>query len=164
MRKFTVAAIGTLGLLVALGAGSSAFATNSDYAEFDGTNPANQGGSGALCGAKAGGANGTVFTYHVSVSNFSDTTAILRLTHSDGVDETRYQIPGRTSFSMSHEGGKNPTNKAVRFSIEGNGQLAGEASITGPNVFCLSCDADANGAPACDALIPVGGTGPGPNN
>jgi len=118
----------------------------------------------ALCGAKAGGANGTVFTYHVSVSNFSDTTAVLRLTHSDGVDETRYQIPGRTSFSMSHEGGKNPTNKSVRFSIEANGQLAGEASVTGPNVFCLSCDADANGAPACDALIPVGGAGPGPNN
>ncbi len=89
---------------------------------------------------------------------------MLRLTHSDGVDFTRYQIPGGTSFSLTQEGGKNPTNKAVRFSIEGNGELAGEASVTGANVFCLSCDADADGAPACDAIIPVGGLGTGPNS
>jgi hypothetical protein len=100
----------------------------------------------------------------VSVSNFGTDTAVLRLTHSDGVDFERYQIPGGTSFSLTHDGGTNPTNKAVRFSIESNGQLAGQASVAGPKAFCMSCDADADGAPACDAIIPVGGTGTGPNN
>src|SRR5262249_33219813 len=145
----------------------AAQAGNSDYAEFDGTNPANKGGSGALCGTQTGGPSatgGASFTYHVSVSNFSTQTAVLRLTHSDGVDFERYQVPGGTSFSLTHEGGKNPTNKAVRFSIENNGALAGQASVTGANVFCLSCDADANGAAACNALIPAGAIGPGPNS
>ena len=166
-----------------LGMRNVAIAGNSDYAEFDGTNLSNQGGSGALCGTKTGGfksnhqndqgddndqgkgkGKGAAFTYHVSVSNFSAETAVLRLTHLDGVDFERYQIPAGTSYSLTHEGGTNPTNKAVRFSIESNGQLAGQASVTGSQVFCLSCDADADGAPACDAIIPVGGTGAGPNN
>ena len=103
------------------------------------------------------------FTYHVNVSNFSDSLAVLRITFRDG-DITRYQIPARSSFSLTEEGGSNANNSAIRASIEGNGQLAGEASATGPKVFCLSCDADSDGAPACDKIIPVDvkslGTGP----
>jgi hypothetical protein len=165
--KFAMVATAVLITAFVIGTCGPVQAGNSDYAEFDGTNPANQGGSGALCGTRAGTpseSGGGTFTYHVSVSNFSGQTAVLRLTHSDGVDFERYQVPGGTSFSLTHEGGKNPTNKAVRFSIENNGRLAGQASVTGTNVFCLSCDADADGAPACDALIPAGGIGQGPNN
>src|SRR5262245_5097170 len=126
MQKIVTEAALVLAILV-FGMCGAVQAGNSDYAEFDGTNPANRGGSGALCGTNTGTpspSGGAVFTYHVSVSNFSGQTAVLRLTHSDGVDFERYQVPGGTSFSLTHDGGKNPTNKAVRFSIENNGALA----------------------------------------
>ena len=164
MRKVAMGTMLAFGLIMLLGSWSTAGATNSDFALFDGTNPANKPGSGAVCGAAAGGPQTPVFfTYHVNVSNFSDSLAVLRITFTDG-DITRYQIPPRSSFSLTEEGGSNEHNSAIRASIEHNGELAGEASATGPKVFCLSCDADSDGAPACDKIIPVDvkslGTGP----
>ncbi len=51
MRRISISAILTLTMI--LGAWSFTLAGNtSDYAEFDGTNAANQPGSGALCGAR----------------------------------------------------------------------------------------------------------------
>src|SRR3989442_9231479 len=163
MRKVAIGTMLALGLIMLLGSWSTAGATNSDFALFDGTNPNNRPGSGAVCGTAAGGPQTPVFfTYHVSVSNWSNSTAVLRITFTDG-DITRYQIPAGSSFSLTDEGGSNANNSAIRASIENNGQLAGEASATGPKVFCLSCDADSDGAPACNKIIPVGGLGPGPN-
>src|SRR5204862_2292951 len=139
MRKVAILIILALG--VSLGSWSTVRATNSDFALFDGTNPANQPGSGAVCGAAAGGSqNPTFFTYHVNVSNWSDSLAVLRITFSDG-DITRYQIPPRSSFSLTEEGGSNEHNSAIRASIEHNGELAGEAGRTGTQVWCISWDA-----------------------
>ena len=158
MRKVAILIVLALG--VSLGSWSTVRATNSDFALFDGTNPANQPGSGAVCGAAAGGSqNPTFFTYHVSVSNWSDSLAVLRITFSGDGDFTRYQIPARSSFSLTGEGGSNANNSALRFSVEENGQLAGEASATGPKVFCISCDADSDGAAACNKIIQAGGLG-----
>ena len=96
MRKVAILIVLALG--VSLGSWSTVRATNSDFALFDGTNPNNQPGSGAVCGTAAGGPQTPVFfTYHVNVSNWSDSLAVLRITFSDG-DFTRYQIPARSSF------------------------------------------------------------------
>ena len=163
MRKVAIGTVLALGLIMSLGPWSTAGATNSDFALFDGTNPANQPNSGAVCGAGSPtNLQNVFFTYHVNVSNFSDSLAVLRITFRDG-DITRYQILARSSFSLTEEGGSNANNSAIRVSIEGNGQLAGEASATGPKVFCISCDADSDGAAACTKIIKAGGLGAGPN-
>jgi len=100
-----------------IGPWSAAGATNSDFALFDGTNPNNRPGSGAVCGTAAGGPQTPVFfTYHVNVSNWSDSLAVLRITFTDG-DITRYQIPARSSFSLTEEGGsKRKITVAIRAS------------------------------------------------
>src|SRR5262249_18686126 len=48
MTKHVAPIVPLLGLIMMLGMRDVAIAGNSDYAEFDGTNPNNQGGSGAL--------------------------------------------------------------------------------------------------------------------
>jgi hypothetical protein len=167
MRITTLKFLLLVGSIIFLGTSGTALATNSDHSLFDGTNPDNQPSSGAVCGAKAGGSAGTPFTVHIAVSNFGTPTAVLRMTFPDG-ELVRYQVPNGTSFSLTQEGGRSAGDKAVRFSIEQDGELAGEASATGPSVFCVSCDAVSQGgvgAAACNSLVPVdpASLGAGPN-
>lgn len=132
----------------------TALATNSDFALFDGTNPANQPFSGVVCGAGSPKhLDKTSFTYNVSASNFGSGTAVIRVIFHDG-DIARYQIPAGQSFSMSQAAGSDSADRAIRVAIEANGQVTGEVSALGPKVFCLGCDADSAGDAKCDAVIP----------
>jgi hypothetical protein len=145
---------------------------DADHTLFDGTNPANQPSSGAVCGAyriEDGVPTLTdkPFTWHVSVSNFSDADALVRIINQDG-DFTHYHVPANSSFSLSQAGG-GKGNQAFRVWVEstattgnngsnsgggqGSGELAGEASIRGDGVFCISCDADSDGDATCDSII-----------
>jgi len=130
---------------------------NADHTLFDGTNPANQPNSGAVCGAYRIEHGVPIltdepFTWHVSVSNFSASEALVRIINQDG-DFTHYKVPANSSFSLSQAGG-GEDNQAFRVWVETDGQLAGEASIRGRGVFCISCDADSAGDAACDQIIP----------
>lgn len=165
MRTRMIGVSSALALVMLLGAWtitSAAPPKASDFALFDGTNPSNQPFSGAVCGSgKPSKLGSGAFTYNVSVSNFSSSTAVLRITFRDG-DFVRYQVPGGQSFSLTQAGSASPNN-AVRVTIENSGELAGEASavIARPgdsddstrSVFCISCDADSAGDAACDAII-----------
>ncbi len=53
-----------LALIALLGLGTVASADTSDFALFDGTNPANQPNSGAVCSANS------AFTYHLALANW----------------------------------------------------------------------------------------------
>ena len=100
MRKVAIGTVLALGLIMSLGPWSTAGATNSDFALFDGTNPANKPNSGAVCGSGSPtNLQNVFFTYHVNVSNFSDSVAVLRITFRDG-DITRYQIPATLSLKF----------------------------------------------------------------
>jgi hypothetical protein len=147
--------------------------SGADHTLFDGTNPNNQPSSGAVCGAFGADRKGHLtltdkpFTWHVSVSNFSFSDAVLRIIYQDG-DFTHYHVAANSSFSLSQAGG-GKGNRAIRAWVEtpqiggvngsnsgggqGSGELAGEASILGDGVFCISCDADSAGDAACDRII-----------
>ncbi len=72
----------------------------SDFALFDGTDPtANE--IGAQCAARLGSSkNAVAFTYHVTVSNWSDGVKILRVLYADGEEMARYQIPPHTPAAL----------------------------------------------------------------
>ena len=143
-----------------------------DHTLFDGTNPGNWPSSGAVCGAfrthhGVPKLSDEEFTWHLAVSNFSGGDALVRIIYEDG-DFTHYHVPANSSFSQSQAGGGRG-NRAFRIWVEqpapgpngsatgsasGSGELAGEASIRGKGVFCISCDADSAGDSACDAIIP----------
>ncbi len=153
-KSIAIIGVMLLATAAALVPSGAALATNSDFALFDGTNPANQPFSGVVCGAGAAKKlNSTFFTYNISASNFGTSTAVLRVIFNDG-DIARYQIPAGQSFSVSQAAGSNTADAAIRVVIENDGQLAGEVSAQGPKVFCLGCDADSAGDAACDAVIP----------
>jgi hypothetical protein len=153
-RMIGIAGVMLLAAAAALAPSGAALATNSDFALFDGTNPANQPFSGAVCGSgSAKKLNSTFFTYNISASNFGTSTAVLRVIFHDG-DIARYQIPAGQSFSVSQAAGSNSADAAIRVVIESDGQVAGEVSAQGPKVFCLGCDADSAGDAASDAVIP----------
>ncbi|HEY2966943.1 MAG TPA: hypothetical protein VGK75_01135 [Casimicrobiaceae bacterium] len=108
--KTKLALIPLLLLLAAISTGNAAAApaaggTRSDFALFDGTDPAaNE--IGAQCAARLGSSNNAVaFTYYVTVSNWSDSVKILRVLYADGQEMARYQIPPHTSFSFSQAAG-----------------------------------------------------------
>ena len=107
----------------------------SDFAMFDGTNPAEI-EYGAQCGAKLGNSGQAVaFTFYVVVSNWSDTTRILRVLYADGEEMTRFQIPPHTSFSFSQAaGGTAGVDDWIRVFGEGPApvELAGSMSATFP--------------------------------
>jgi hypothetical protein len=130
----------------------------SDFALFDGTNPANV-ESGAICGAK--NLKGKTFTYHVTVSNHASGSAgFVRLTYKDG-DFVQFPLAPDASFSFSQAGGsKGGADRAVRVSNGGSGaKLVGAMSAIGTESkpFCVSCDAVSEGgigAAACDLIVP----------
>jgi hypothetical protein len=129
---------------------SLASADQSDFALFDGSNPANQPDAGAICGAKAS------FTWHLSVANWGS-DGFVRITYKDG-DIIRFPIAAGASLNLSQAGGKGDSS-AVRVSNEGSpAQLAGALSaIGGGNPTCASCDAVSEGGigdAGCDAVIP----------
>jgi len=106
--------------------------TRTDFALFDGTDPAS-GETGAACGAKLGGTtnNPVAFTYHVSVSNWSDSLKVLRVVYRDGA-MARYQIPPGTSFSLTQSaGGTLGVDDVIKVLAEGPkpSGLAGSMSI-----------------------------------
>jgi|GEM_PF-1663708 hypothetical protein len=114
--------------------GAAAGGQRSDFALFDGTNPQTL-EFGAQCGATLGGSQAVAFTYHVTVSNWSDTVRILRVLYADGEEMARYQIPPHTSFSFSQAaGGTAGVDDLIRVFGEGAApvELAGSMSATFP--------------------------------
>src|SRR5712691_10289877 len=146
-----------LALIAVLGLRTVANADMSDFALFDGSNPANQPNSGAVCYATdASGANGP-FTYHVAVANFSALPGEVRITYPDG-DFIRFPILPMASLTFSQAAGSPSGNdKAVRVSNGGsNAQLAGSMSaltVHDHEPHCISCDG-ATGDGDCDAFVP----------
>ena len=125
-------------------------ADQSDFALFDGSNPANQPNAGAICGSNAS------FTWHLAVANWGAAGEV-RITYFDG-DIIRFPIAAGASFSMSQAGGKG-ASRAIRVSNGGSGaQLAGSLSAIGDgNPKCASCDATTQGGlgdAGCDSFIP----------
>ena len=148
-----------LGSVTAMGAVTVGSSQRTDFALFDGTNPANQPDSGAVCGARG------TYTYYVAVSNFG-AAGVVRITYADG-DFVNYQIPAGGSFSFSQAAGSTAektgspaADRAVRLSNGGSGaQLAGSMSAIGgaeAQIFCQSCDAVSEGGigdAGCDAVV-----------
>lgn len=139
----------SLAPIVVLALATGASADTSDFALFDGTNPANQPDSGAVCSANS------AFTYHVAVANWgADGEA--RITYKDG-DIIRFPIAAGASFAFSQAAGsKGGADSAVRVSNGGSAaQLAGSMSAIGQGrPSCISCDADSSGDAGCDAIVP----------
>ena len=79
----------------------------SDFALFDGTNPANLPDAGAVCSAKS------AFTYHVAVANWGPAGEVW-ISYSDG-DFIRFPILAGGSFAFSQAAGsKGRADRAVR--------------------------------------------------
>jgi hypothetical protein len=142
-----------LGLVTVLliGLGGTATADTSDFALFDGTNPANQPNAGAICGSNS------AFTYHLAVQNWGSAGEV-RIIYADG-DFIRFQLGAGQSFSLSQAAGnKRGHSRAIRVSNGGSAaQLAGSLSVIGQgNPRCASCDAVSQGGigdAGCDAFI-----------
>lgn len=138
-----------VGLLLA-GIGS-ANADKSDFALFDGTNPANQPDAGAMCGAHG------AFTYHLVVANWG-AAGVVRITYKDG-DIIRLPIAAGATLAFTQAAGsRGRADSAVRVSNEGSAaQLAGSLSAIGEgNPRCVSCDAVSEGGvgdAGCDAIV-----------
>ena len=128
----------------------------SDFALFDGTNPANT-DPGALCGRSKPDdlIAGKAFTYYISVTNFGVADAEFKIIYTDG-DFVRYIVPVGESFSMSQAaGGPGGFDAAIR--VDADADIAGSVSAKGlgkKKIFCLSCDEGADGDIGCDAVIP----------
>ena len=140
-------------LLTSVVTASADDGSKSDFALFDGSNPANQPDSGAVCSGLRGS------TYHVAVANWGSAGEV-RITYKDG-DFVRFPIAAGASFAFSQAGGSGKTSpdRAVRVSNGGSAaQLAGVMSATGgEKLRCVSCDAIAEGGvgdAACDAIVP----------
>jgi hypothetical protein len=147
MRTLKVVALAVVLMLASV---TLASAQQSDFALFDGSNPANQPTAGAICGANAS------FTWHLAVANWGPAGEV-RITYMDG-DIIRFPIASGASFTMSQAGGKGPSS-AIRVSNGGSAaQLAGSLSAIGNgNPRCASCDATAQGGigdAGCDSFIP----------
>ena len=140
-------------LAVVLAFGAVADADTSDFALFDGSNPANLPDAGAVCTAKS------AFTYHVAVANWGPAGEVW-ISYSDG-DFIRFPILAGGSFAFSQAAGsKGRADRAVRVWNGGTAaQLAGSMSAVGQgNPGCLSCDATADGDQECDKLVKTNGS------
>lgn len=114
------------------GAATASGGLRTDFALFDGSDPTS-GETGAACGARLGGTtNGAVaFTYHVTVSNWSDAVKVLRVVYKDGAI-ARYNILPLASFSLTQAGGGTlGVDDVIRVFAEGASPsgLAGSMSI-----------------------------------
>ncbi len=122
-----------------------------EFALFDGSNPANQPDSGAICGAKLG----KPYTYHLAVSNYGP-DGFVRITYIDG-DWVQFPIAAGAFLNLTQAGGsKGGADAVVRISNgDSAAQLSGVLSATGAK--CGSCDADDEGGlgdEECDAFVP----------
>ena len=164
MRKLT-ALTAAAALVAAFGFVGTAHAGSgekSDFALFDGTNPANLDASdetGALCGIGKGGnpnrlQNKKSFVYYVTVT--ADDPSVdreVRVVYTDG-DFVRYKIPLDGSFAFAQAGGAGEFDAAVRIVADKN--VSGSVSARGKKgVFCLSCDELGDGDAFCDSIIPT---------
>jgi hypothetical protein len=128
---------------------------NTDFALYDGTNPANT-EAGALCFAERLRV-GDPWDLHVAASSFGGTGFQVR--YKDG-DFVNYQVPTGTSFSLSEAAGRNRSNVAIRIIDQGGTSPAGTSGsvsaegLYGTRVKCISCDEDSDGPAACDRIIP----------
>ena len=157
-RIFLLAGLVAFALLAGVSRPAAADDGKSDFALFDGTNPANAPNEGAVCGAKNLKA-GKAFTYYVTVTN-AGAAGFSRLTYADG-DFVQFPLAAGASFSFSQAGGsKGGADRAVRVSNGGSGaRLVGAMSAIGTESkpFCVSCDAASEGGvgdAACDAIVP----------
>jgi hypothetical protein len=135
------------GLLLASAAAANA--DTSDFALFDGTNPANQPNSGAVCSANS------AFTYNVVVANWGPDGEV-RITFKDG-DLIRFPLASGASFAFTQAAGsKGGADRAVRLSNGGSpAQLTGSMSASGQGKpTCISCDDDSDGDDGCDKVVP----------
>ena len=155
--------------------GSAKKGGRSDFSLFDGTNPANQGDSGAANPAPTGVAGAVCagddklradrpFTYYVTVTNHSSGAAgFVRVTYKDG-DFVQYPIaPGGVLSFSGAAGSKGGADAALRISGVPGGatgtRLVGSASVLrtdGGKPFCASCDATTEGGigdAGCDAIV-----------
>ncbi len=154
---YTAVALLSLGMVVLLGPWTVAKAGDkSDFALFDGTNPANT-ASGAVCHAKDL-KKGKAFTYHVTVTaHSSGPSGVVRVTYFDG-DFVEFPIASGGSFSFSQAAGsKGGADRAVRVSNgTSDARLVGAMSVIGTedSPVCKSCDADSAGDGGCDAIVP----------
>ena len=145
--KMTTSLVLAVAFLLSLA--TLARADQSDFALFDGSNPANQPNAGAVCGANS------AFTWHLAVANWGSAGEV-GITYFDG-DIIRFPIAAGASFSLSQAGGKG-ASQAIRVSNGGSAaQLAGSLSaIGGGNPKCASCDATTEGGigdAGCDAFV-----------
>ena len=131
----------------------------SDFALFDGTDPANltpinTGTTGVLCVAVDAGGNpqiGKSFVFYVSVTNFDSVDREVRVVFPD-TDFVRYKIPVGESFSFSQAAGSNEFDVALRVVADKN--VSGYVSAQGKaGILCLSCDVGGDGDAACDAFV-----------
>jgi len=125
-----------------------------DFALFDGSNPANQPDSGAVCGSDPN--KPQPFTYYLAVANYGS-DGFVRITYADG-DWVQFPISAGGSFSLTQAAGSKSGNDAVVRVSNGASaaQLAGVMSVRGA-ATCGSCDAVAEGGigdAGCDAFAP----------
>lgn len=135
-RRLLVLAVACLTAFpVPAAAGPATGGQRSDFALFDGTDPTS-GEVGAACGANTGSSHHPVaFTYFVTVSNWSDTTKVVRVLYADDEEMARYQVPAGTSFSFSQAaGGTAGIDDFIRVIAEGPAPsgLAGSVSMLAP--------------------------------
>ncbi len=123
----------------------------SDFALFDGTNPATEAppDGGAECTVRGAA------TFYVAVTNHaSGNDGFVRATFQDG-DFVQYPIKKDTSFSFSQSiGGTKGVDTRIRISNGGDkdgARLVGWVSALGKKVSCRSCNFnDPAGAPGCE--------------
>ena len=145
---FVVAAAITMiaGLGTAVAGGPKGF---SDFALFDGTEPANT-DPGAICGVADEGVLQLEksYTLYVAVTADTEEATEVRVIFTDG-DFVRYKLPLDGSFSFSQAAGSNEFDVAVRVVADAN--VAGWVSAQGKSgTFCVSCDDNDD---FCDLII-----------
>jgi len=115
-----------------------------DFAFFDGSNPANQPNEGAECTVKGPA------TLHASVTA-SGSNGVVRLTYQDN-DFVQFPIAANGVLQLTQAIGGTPgVSRRVRLSDDGTGaNLVGALSVIGKGASCVTCSGtDVGGAPGC---------------
>jgi hypothetical protein len=145
MKRQWAVTLLSAGLLVLFGSWTVAIADDdddrkSDFALFDGTNPATEAppDGGAECTVKGAA------TFYVAVTNHaSGNDGFVRATFADG-DFVEFPIKRDTSFSFSQSiGGTKDVDTRIRISNGGRpdtARLVGWVSALGKKVSCRSCN------------------------
>ena len=136
-RSFViVAAIGAVALSGALGSADArenhSFhkKNKTDFALFDGTNPANL-EPGAVCYVTQFQQVGKPWNFHVAVTNNDPAnTQAFKVVYKDG-DWVQYYVPPRSSFALTQSAGNNAAGVAIRVFSTQSSQLSGAVSGQG---------------------------------